>query len=381
MKNLLIFVDWFIPGYKAGGQIQSCANLTFALKDEMNVYVVTRDRDLGDNRSYDNVTSDSWQQAEKGLHIIYVSPSRITYGNMRQIIQKVNPDCIYLNSMFSFRFTILPLIAANWSGIKSKIVLAPRGMLHKGALQFKINKKQSFLKLFKYLGFHKKVVFHVTDPVEIVDTRAIFGEETNIEHVSDFPNFLQQPQEIVSKKPGQLDCIFVSRISPKKNLQFVLSLLKEVAGKISLTIVGPVESEKYWEECKKQINTLPPNIKVEYIGAVPNHLLANIYRQHHLFVLPTHGENFGHVIFESLVNGRPVLISDQTPWRNLQQKKVGWDLNLNDPDSFANVIREIVSWDQEQFNEHCTASWQYAGNYISGSSLKKQYLHLFGHKF
>jgi hypothetical protein len=26
-------VDWFAPGYKAGGPIQSCVNVAFALKD------------------------------------------------------------------------------------------------------------------------------------------------------------------------------------------------------------------------------------------------------------------------------------------------------------------------------------------------------------
>ena len=35
---------------------------------------------------------------------------------------------------------------------------------------------------------------------------------------------------------------------------------------------------------------------------------------HDLFVFPTLGENFGHVIYESLMCGTPVLVSDNTPW-------------------------------------------------------------------
>lgn len=377
MKKLLVFVDWFLPGYKAGGQIQSCANLTYALKDDMEVYVVTSDRDLGDTHTYNNIQADTWLHHDKGIRVQYLSPARITYKNLQHVIKEVNPDCIYLNSMFSYKFTILPLIAASRSKAKSKIVLAPRGMLHKGALQFKNAKKQSFLRLFKYLGLHKKIVFHATDPIEDIDIRHVFGKKVAVEHVSDYPSFFQQPLELTDKQPGQLRCVFVSRISPKKNLQYILSLLETIKDTVSLTIVGPIESDKYWEECNKQIQSLPANIEVKYIGAVPNQLLANVYRQHHLFFLPTHGENFGHVIFESLINGRPVLISDQTPWRNLKKKSAGWDLQLNDQSAYVDVLQQAIQWDQEKFNAYCAASWQFAGDYISGSTLKKEYIHLF----
>jgi len=35
------------------------------------------------------------------------------------------------------------------------------------------------------------------------------------------------------------------------------------------------------------------------------------------FIFPTLGENFGHVIIESLSAGCPVLCSDQTPWNDV----------------------------------------------------------------
>jgi glycosyltransferase involved in cell wall biosynthesis len=377
MKKLLIFVDWFLPGYKAGGQIQSCANLALALKDEMQVHVVTRDRDLGDEQIYEGITPDTWQQMDNGLRVLYASPSGISFWRLRKMIDQVNPDCIYFNSMFSYKFTILPLLVASSAAKKSKLVLAPRGMLHKGALQFKSSKKQTFLRLFKSLGLHRKVIFHATDPVEAVDIRNFFGAKTRIEHVNDFPNFHQEPLQTAVKQPGELKCLFVSRISPKKNLLYLISFLKSIKEKVTLTIVGPVETEGYWEECKRTITTLPSNVTVEYKGAVPNHQLPDVYRQHHLFVLPTHGENFGHVIFESLINGRPLLISDQTPWRSLTEKRVGWDWGLNNTIGFTNALQQAASWDQAAFDAYCNASWQFAADYIRDSSLKKEYLSLF----
>src|SRR5690606_22656373 len=61
-----------------------------------------------------------------------------------------------------------------------------------------------------------------------------------------------------------------------------------------------------------------------------------------LFLFPTLGENFGHVILEALTAGCPVLISDRTPWRNLKQMEVGWDIPLEQPALFERALAECV---------------------------------------
>lgn len=377
MKKLLIFVDWFLPGYKAGGQIQSCANLAFALKDEMEIYVVTTDRDLGDQQSYNSVIIDAWTTLSNNLNVLYLSPKKRGFKSIQSIIQSVGPHCVYLNSMFSFNFTLLPIEVCRYNNLKTKIILAPRGMLHKGALQYKNLKKTIFFHAFKVRGFQKKIVFHATDITEKNDIENIFGKKCNIEYVHDFPSSKQDALEIIEKKSGSLKGVFVSRISPKKNLLFILLLLKKIKASVSLSIVGPVEEMEYWNQCLTLMASLPSNISTEYLGAIPNHELPSIYRQNHLFILPTHGENFGHVIFESLLNGRPVLISEHTPWKNVEALKIGWELPLSEKQLFLNKIEDAANWDQDQFNKYCTASWQFAHNYNKDSSLKKQYLELF----
>jgi glycosyltransferase involved in cell wall biosynthesis len=158
-----------------------------------------------------------------------------------------------------------------------------------------------------------------------------------------------------------------------------LELLGKVSGTaIELTIVGPVETVAYWNQCQQRIAALPSNIKVYYAGAIPNPELPAVYAQHHLFVLTTHGENFGHVIFESLLNGRPVLISDQTPWRQMQQQQLGWDIPLNNQQAFIQAIQTAASWNQQQFDQYCTSCWHYADRYINNPALQQEYLQLLG---
>jgi glycosyltransferase involved in cell wall biosynthesis len=76
--------------------------------------------------------------------------------------------------------------------------------------------------------------------------------------------------------------------------------------------------------------------------------------QHHLFLFPTRGENFGHVIHEALRAGLPLLISDQTPWQRLAEQGVGWDLPLDDMRAFARRIEEVARWPQAVRDQYST---------------------------
>ena len=98
------------------------------------------------------------------------------------------------------------------------------------------------------------------------------------------------------------------------------------------------------------MNELPANIKVEAEGEIPgpqipNHLADNF----HYFLFPTLHENFGHVIHESLAAGCPVIISDQTPWQDLQQKGIGWDIPLADTEGFTHAIKTCLTMDQATY--------------------------------
>ena len=94
-------------------------------------------------------------------------------------------------------------------------------------------------------------------------------------------------------------------------------------------------------------DSLPANIKVQYLGAIAYEQVADVLAEHDLFFFPTHGENFGHVILEAFASGCPVLISDQTPWQDLKGKGVGWNLPLNRPDLFHEALHACLEMDEE----------------------------------
>src|ERR1700742_820906 len=95
--KIFLFADWYEPGYKAGGPIRSCVNFTQHLKLDHEIYVFTSDRDLGSEAPYEGLEADTWLQPEASVHLFYASPSHRGPAAIREQIERVAPDFIYLN--------------------------------------------------------------------------------------------------------------------------------------------------------------------------------------------------------------------------------------------------------------------------------------------
>lgn len=180
-----------------------------------------------------------------------------------------------------------------------------------------------------------------------------------------------------NKRVGSVIFCFLSRISPMKNLDLAIGLLDGLKGDVQYHIFGPIEDKTYWNQCKKRIETMASNINIEYKGEVPHEQVEQVFSQCDFFLFPTRGENYGHVIIESLLAGCPVIISDQTPWRNLEASGVGWDLPLEGPDAFREVLQKCVFMDADEYAKHSTLAKEYAVNRCMDSEVLAQNRSLF----
>ncbi|HEY0679106.1 MAG TPA: glycosyltransferase family 4 protein [Chitinophagaceae bacterium] len=376
-RRVLVLVDWFEPGYKAGGPIRSVVNFIHHLKDELDIYVLTTDRDLNEKVPYKGIETDKWIEYKPGVYVFYCSPRLLSFSAVIKIINWVNADFIYLNSMFSKFFTIYPLLAKRLGKIRSEIVLAPRGMLKETALQFKNRKKKLFLKIFKSLGLNRNVRFHATDTNEFNDILRTFGRSDMYLVVDNLPGIHKPFVPLADKLRGNVKLLFVGRFHPIKNPDYLLSVLKETKSNVELTIIATIEDEDYWHKCQVMIAHLPSNVKVIINGEMPHAEIEHHLLETHLFVLPTRGENFGHAIFEALMAGRPVLISDQTPWKDLAAKKAGWELPLADKEQFLKAIEKVAAMDHDELNEWSKGAWNYSNDQLDLYDVRSQYLKLF----
>ncbi len=330
---ILAFVNSYLPGYKAGGPLQSVANLTERLGESFQFKIVTADRDYGDSKPYPSVRPGEWQRVGRA-QVLYLPPKDHSPWNLRRVMNGTQYDLLYLNSLFSPTFTLLPLLL--WqTGLTRDMacVIAPRGELSPGALGIKNVRKRLFLRTAQALNVYKDVLWQASGFGEQADIRRWFrGDATGQNPVVVAPDlpFRGDLQENATKRRakqrGRLRLLFASRISPKKNLIGALRCLQGLRGVVDFDICGPVDDVGYWLTCRKFIADLPANIVVNYQGPIPHDQVVQEMAQHDLFFLPTLGENFGHAIVEALWAGCPVLISDQTPWRDLESAGAGWDL-------------------------------------------------------
>ena len=374
--NILIFIDWFIPAYKAGGPIKSVYNIIQQLNTSFNFYVVTSDADIDKPLKLPSNKKNRWLD-QGNYQVMYLDQAHQNRKTYKSILTEMNVDTVYLNSLFSLHFTLLPLSIL--SSRKVKIVLAPRGMLGQGALSIKPVKKKIYLYIFKLLGWHKTIKWHATAETERLEITKNFGYKVLIDVAS---NLSKKSPDVESKKnkvQNELNVFFLSRISFKKNLKAAINILQAVDSKlkVNFTIIGPVEDKAYWKECEDQLHHLPKHVKYSITGAVPNEKIANILKDQHVLLLPTRHENFGHVIIESWQNACPVLISDQTPWTELEERKVGVDIPLTQEHLFTEKVELLAAMSQEKFNSWSIRARSYASQITNDENLIQQYINIF----
>ncbi|MFF2857047.1 glycosyltransferase family 4 protein [Peribacillus sp. NPDC058002] len=360
-QKVLICAGYYIPSIKGGGPIQSIKNLVNNLSERVDFYIVAADRDLGDDKPFDNLIIDEWIQVGDAK-VFYTDLSRLTWRKTANVINSVDYDVIYLNSFFSYKFSTVPVLLSKCKRIPRKqIVLAPRGQFSPGALGLKSGKKKLYIKMAKALGLYKDITWHATAETEKKDIESIFGHKANIKIGNNLTaNYKElKYNKNIEKNKSELKIVFISRIHPKKNLKKAIEFLKAIQGKIEFNIYGPLEDKVYWSECEKAIESLPKSIQVSYKGAIDHDNIMEIFKEHHIFLFPTLGENFGHVISEALIGGCPVIISDQTPWRELEKKQVGWDIKLTDENVFSEVLQKCVNLDNKEYQEISKNAFEY----------------------
>lgn len=332
-----------MPGFKGGGPIKSITNLVDNLSNDFEFLIVTSDRDLGDVVPYNNVQLNKWLTVGKA-EVFYASPDKLTFFNLAMIVKNTHCDVLYMNSFFSVNFSIKPLFAWKRGFFKGvPVVLAPRGEFSSGALQIKSFKKRSFIAFVKLFGLFRSVIFQATTKFERNDIVQTLGvKESVIFLAKNLPSKAEifSPEEGLLISSKQLRVVFLSRISPKKNLNYVLKVLQKVNMPVCFDIYGPKEDASYWSQCRELIESLPDNVSVHYCGEVNPVDVGKVFLQYDIFFFPTRGENYGHVIAEALSVGTSVLLSDNTPWRNLQDDGLGWDFPLDKEKAFICALKE-----------------------------------------
>lgn len=376
-KKILLFIDWYSPGFRAGGPITSCVNLVGHLSNHYDFYIITRNTDYCETEPYEFIRSDFWNTQNDGSSVYYLSHSNLNFSFLNKLVKSIEFDLMYVNGIYSKYFSIYPLLISK--GIRKDVVVSARGMLANSAIGVKFYKKRLFLIIASFLKLYKGVEFHATNEKEKQDIYDSIGKNAKVKIAPNLHKLnLNSSTSSTEKVKGILNLISIARISPEKNLYQLLTILIKQSANITLDIYGTLYNLKYWQECQVLINKMPNNIKISYRGAIQPKNIADTIKKYHFLTLLSFGENFGHVILESFMAGRPVIISDQTPWTDLNKKVLGWNIKLQSKDAVNNAISKAAQMDQKDFDKYVESSSKFAKSIIEDETIVKQSVDLFG---
>lgn len=365
MKTIFITIPWFLPAFKAGGPIQSIANMVYALDEGYQFYIYTSNTDLHGHPIAVAITNE-WIEYNDHTKVWYAVKKDRSQHLVDQV-KKIKPDALYIIGLFDWHFNIVPMLYAE---CKDKIV-SVRGMLHPGALSQKSWKKKIFIQGMKWMKADKKFRFHATDDTEAAYIKNILGEEAQVHVAANFPR-LFPVQEPAFKEAGTVRLISVGIISPMKNYLLVIEALQDIKENVHYDIYGPVKETAYWEACLEAMKNLPPNIQVQYHPELPAHKVAAKLEGQHVFILPSKSENYGHAIVEALSAGLPVITSENVPWVKLQENNAG--LNVQpEKETLKQAIEFFVNMDNNEYELYNKGAAAYIRTQVDNEALKKAY--------
>jgi glycosyltransferase involved in cell wall biosynthesis len=277
---ILVFLHFYLPGYKSGGPIRTIANLVEALGDEFDFRIVTSDRDATDTEPYPGLPpAGEWARVGKA-DVLYLPPDRKNLRAISGILRDTPHDTLYLNSFFDPVFTMMPLLA--------RVLALPRTALRDraawrilpGALRLKATKKRAYLAASRTLGLYRNLVWQASSEREAEDIRRVMGSAaTDIRVAVDLPAKADPGAIPVPPPRGEgkpLRVVFLSRISPMKNLEFAIEALRQVQSPVTFDIYGPVRETDYWEHCRKLLAGLPPHVTASYRGGVEHDQVPSV---------------------------------------------------------------------------------------------------------
>jgi len=260
-------------------------------------------------------------------------------------------DAVVMQGIWTF-----PGVAVRLAARKAGV---PYGIFPHGALDPWFNKKYPL----KHL---KKLIYWPIQYPILRDARAVFFTSKLEPELAKnsfsphewktviFPNGIYEPAnnpeetiaalyEMYPSLRNRRYFLYLGRIHEKKGCDLLLRAFARIAETepdLDLVMAGP-DREGYKANLQQMASELCVADRIVWTGMIAGDLKWGALRAAEAFILPSHQENFGISVVESLAARRPVLISNQVNiWPEIQEARVG----LVDDDTLEGTERLMRRW-------------------------------------
>lgn len=237
-----------------------------------------------------------------------------------EMMEEVRPDIVHVNCCWMPACAAVQRIAQKHG---YKVVLTPHGMLEPWII-----KRHYWTRKVPALLLYQKAAVRKADCIQSTaeserDNLLKLGYNFNIKVVKLGIDADGIEMKRSWKKTRQI--LFLSRVHVKKGINFLIEaaavLRSELQG-YKILVAGEGDAD-YVAEMKRMIENNGLQDIVQLIGGVYGDEKWRLFQTSDFFVLPTHSENFGLAIAESLASGTPVITTVGTPWHDLNDTNSG----------------------------------------------------------
>ncbi len=294
-----------------------------------------------------DVPRNKWTGFDWGK-VIYVRtrflrfPLFQTCTSLRNVLRA---DIVHLSSIY-FPTSLATAFAAFLTG--KRLVWSVHGEVDAYTLKDSATQKQLVLLLVKKI-LRKYPTFHSTCDAETVYIKNVFGDDVRIEQIT---NYFEVPDK--QPRTDSRYLLFIGRLNHKKgieNLIHAVSLSKFFGESDFVLKIAGDGDEKYKKELSDLVEKLYLSNKIHFVGQVVGRTKHQLLADAYFTIMPSHTENFGLVVIESLAQHTPVIASTNTPWKILEEGKVGFWVD-NSPDKLAKTIDKILTMTDSEYESY-----------------------------
>jgi glycosyltransferase involved in cell wall biosynthesis len=338
--RVLHVIPAFYPNMHYGGPITSTHNLCNGLAEfnGLDLKVLTTDSAgpiRGDNRKNEGIVT----KYPAGYDVFMyprIAGATVSFGLLRSLFSMIQwSDVVHLTGVYSF--PTIPTLVLSYA-TRTPLVWSPRGALSRwiGSRRRKIKGVWDHISRRFIIPDH--TLLHFTTTLEAETATSTFSKLP----YCIIPNGIIIPSLKSTRQwlpGGHLRMLFIGRYHPIKGIERLLEAMKLLSCLASVRLFGDGD-RNYIEELRKLIISYDLHNRVELNGFLNDDRKEEVFQSSDLLVLPSHSENFGMVVAEALAHGVPVLVSNKTPWREIESRGCGRYVD-NDPTSLARAIEDL----------------------------------------
>jgi glycosyltransferase involved in cell wall biosynthesis len=289
---------------------------------------------------------------------------------LQRLMDDLRPDIVHQHGIWQYS----GIISARLREARGvPLIVSPHGMLAPRAMAHRASRKRLAWWLYQRRVLEAADMFHVTSDRERDDVRALGLRQP----VAVVPFGIDVPEACpVRTNSGPLTALFLSRIHPIKGILDLVHAWGQVrpAG-WRLVIAGPDECG-HTAEVAAAVKQLGLAESVSLRGACWGADRDSLMDASDLFVLPSHSENFGLIVAEACARGLPVITTQGTPWRSIQDNGCGWWVPVG-VEGLSEGLQEACRLERSELEAVGRRGWQMVASSYSWQTATDRLLSVY----